>query len=133
VPTNITLLRRRRTGGAGPEAAAPVITGVPTILGAAEVGLTLSALAATVTGTPTPTRTWQWFRGATPISGATTSAYTPVYADLGAVLTVRQTETNSSGSVNATSAATAAVILRGRFDFGQFQQSANILLFTGAL
>lgn len=133
MPTRLTLLHRRQIGGTGLEPAAPVITGVPTILGAAEVGLTLSALAATVTGSPTPTRTWQWYRGATLISGATTSAYTPVYADLGATLTVKQTETNPSGSVDATSAATAAVILRGRFDFSQFQQSANILPLIGAL
>lgn len=133
MPTRLTLLHRRQIGGTGLEPAAPVITGVPTILGFAEVSVPLLALAASVTGSPTPTRTWQWYRGASPISGETSSSYTPVYADVGAVLTVTQTETNPSGSVSATSAATAAVVQLGRFDFTKFHQSANILPLIGAL
>ena len=132
MPTRLTLLRRRRAGGVQ-EPAAPVITGVPTIFGVAEVGYSLTALPAATTGAPTPAITWQWYRGATLISGATTSSYAPVYADLGQVLTVKQTATNGSGMVNATSAGTAAVLLRGQFDFTKFQQSANILPLIGAL
>ena len=69
----------------------------------------LTASAATVDGQPTPARTWQWLRDGSDISGATSSTYTVQEADLGSVLSVRQTETNFMGTASAISLATAAV------------------------
>lgn len=131
MPTNVTLLRRRRAGGGTP--VIPAITTNPTILGTAEIGFTLTALPGTTTGYPPPDNTWQWYRGGVLISGATSQTYQPTYADLGTVLTVTQTATNGSGSANATSSGTSAVLLRGKFDFSKTSQSGNIQLFTGAL
>ena len=69
----------------------------------------LTATPATVEGNPTPTRTWQWLRGSTPISGATSNTYTVQEADIGETISVRQTETNIAGTASATSAATTAI------------------------
>jgi len=88
---------------------APVITGVPTISGTATEGEELTASAASVTGTAPIARTWQWNRDGVQIAGATSAAYTLVTADVGASITVTQTETNAAGTVSATSAGTAAV------------------------
>lgn len=51
--------------------------------------------------------------GSTAISGATSSTYTPVLADVGAQLTCYVTATNSAGSTTAVAAATVAVIASG--------------------
>jgi hypothetical protein len=83
---------------------APVISGVPTISGTAEVGQLLTASAASVTGNPTPSRTWQWLRDGSSISGATSATYTLVSADGGTDVSVRQTETNALGADDAVSA-----------------------------
>jgi SPP1 family predicted phage head-tail adaptor len=83
---------------------APVISGVPTISGTAEVGQLLTASAASVTGNPSPSRTWQWLRDGSNISGATSSTYTLVSADGGTGVSVRQTETNALGADDAASA-----------------------------
>ena len=88
---------------------APSITGVPTISGTETEGETLTATAASVTGSPTPTRTWQWERNGTPISGSTAATYTLTGDDVGATLTVVQTETNSGGADSAESAATGTI------------------------
>jgi hypothetical protein len=86
-------------------------TPVPTISGTVQVGNTLTARA----GTWRPTDvelTYQWKRGATNITGATTSTYDLVAADAGAIIHVRVT-----GSLEAytpvikTSNLTAAVAL----------------------
>jgi hypothetical protein len=92
-----------------PAPAAPVIAGVPTIAGTAQVGETLVATAATVTGTPAPARSWQWERAGAPIAGATGGAYTLTAADAGATVSVVQTETNTQGADSAESAATGIV------------------------
>ena len=65
----------------------------------------LTAAAASVTGTPTPTRSWQWLRGSTLISGATSSTYTVAEDDIGSTISVRQIETNIAGVDTATSTA----------------------------
>lgn len=90
--------------------AAPVINGVPTISGAAQVDQVLTAVPASVTSALALTTTWQWLLDAVNIGGATSINYTPIVGDIGGVITVKQTETNTAGSDNATSAATAAVI-----------------------
>jgi hypothetical protein len=96
------------SGGAGNTV--PVITGVPTISGTPNVGQTLSATAATVAGTPTPTRTWQWYRGASPISGATSDTYVLVVADEGKDISVEQIETNIAGLDSAVSSAVTVAL-----------------------
>jgi hypothetical protein len=70
----------------------------------------LSATAATVAGTPTPTRTWQWYRGASPISGATSDTYVLVVADEGKDISVEQIETNIAGLDSAVSSAVTVAL-----------------------
>jgi hypothetical protein len=69
----------------------------------------LIATAATAAGEPSPTRTWQWLRGSTAITGATSSTYAVVDDDIGSTLAVKQIETNIGGSANAISTFTATV------------------------
>lgn len=92
--------------GFTPVLAAPVITGTPTVTGTPQTGVPLAYSPAGVTGYPTPTRTQQWRLDGVDV-GAT---YTPVAGDIGKVPSVRQIETNSEGSVNATSANGPAII-----------------------
>lgn len=103
--------RLKRIGGGGAGNTVPVITGVPTISGTPNVGQTLTATAATVDGTPTPTRTWQWYRGATPISGATSSTYTVASDDAGSNVSVEQIETNIAGVDSAVSTAVSVLLI----------------------
>ncbi len=92
-------------------AAVPVNMAAPVISGAAQVGQTLAASTGTWTNSPTG-YTYQWNRGVAAISGATTSTYVPVAADVGTTLTVSMVATNSGGASSpATSAPTSAVIL----------------------
>ena len=54
--------------------------------------------------------TYQWYRGASPISGATSSTYNVVSADYGAALSVRASYTDQQGTLETVpSAATSAV------------------------
>ena len=87
----------------------PVKTAAPVISGTAQVGQTLTATAGTWANTPT-SYAYQWNRGGTAISGAVSSTYVPVSADVGSTLAVSVIATNGSGSsAPATSAPTAAV------------------------
>jgi hypothetical protein len=69
----------------------------------------LTATAAPVNASPAATRTWQWLRGSSAISGATSATYTAVTADIGATLSASQLETNFLGTATATSAASETV------------------------
>ena len=91
-------------------------TGAPTITGTAEIGQTLTADTsgiADANGLTTPDYTYQWvWEDGTDadISGATSSAYTLVDADLGKTIKVKVSFTDDAGfSETLTSAATAAV------------------------
>ena len=92
-------------------------TGAPTISGTAQVGQTLTAATSGImdsNGLATPGYTYQWIRvdGGTDanISGATSSAYTLVAADLGKTIKVKVSFTDDdSNAETLTSAATAAV------------------------
>ena len=86
----------------------PVNTVAPVISGSTSLGSVLSSTTGTWTGTPTITFTYQWYRGATLITGATSSTYTIVVADSAAALTCQVTATNGAGSVSATSNAITA-------------------------
>lgn len=68
-----------------------------------------TATPAAVNASPTSTRTWQWLRGSSAISGATSSTYTAVTADIGSTLSATQLETNFLATTQATSAATEVV------------------------
>ena len=92
-------------------------TGAPTITGTALVGDPMRAVTSGIMdadGLTSPTFTYQWIRvdGATEsdISGATSSTYTPVAADLGKTIKVEVSFTDDgSNAETLTSAATAAV------------------------
>jgi hypothetical protein len=95
-------------------AVAPTITSGPTISRTPQVGSTLTA-SATWSGDPEPVATWRWLRctktpdNCSVIVGATTDAYRPTSEDIGAMLRVRLTVRNSSGSDQARSDPTAVV------------------------
>ena len=80
-------------GGVG----VPANTALPNITGTPTEGDTLSATTGAWTNSPT-SYAYQWRRGGSDISGATSSTYTLVTADVGATITVRVTATNGSGS-----------------------------------
>jgi hypothetical protein len=93
----------------------PVNTVLPTISGSAVQGSVLTATTGTWTGTAPISYTYQWQNcpsgggACTPITGATTSSYTPTAADVTATLKVVVTASNTAGNAAATSAPTAAV------------------------
>lgn len=89
-------------------AVAPVNTAVPVITGTAQVGQTLNGSNGSWNNSPT-SFAYQWIRGITPISGATTNTYSPVAGDVGSPITLTVTATNTGGSVAATSAPTVNV------------------------
>ncbi|MGC3984827.1 MAG: hypothetical protein QM777_08915 [Pseudorhodoferax sp.] len=102
---------------------APSNNSVPTISGTAQVGQTLTSTIGGWSGVPTPTYARRWLRDGAAISGATGASYALVTADLGAVISLRVTATNSEGTAQATSAATSAVVAapadsRARFGYG---------------
>jgi len=94
-------------------AAAPANSSVPTISGTTTYGNTLTATAGTWSGSPT--YAYQWQRAATSggtysdISGAATSSYSLVAADVGQYVRAKVTATNGVGSTIAYSAASAAI------------------------
>lgn len=81
----------------------PSVVSAPSISGTAELGQLLTATTGTYAGQPVPTVTGQWLRNAAPIPGETGFTYTLVAADDGNVVSYRETATNLSGSVDATS------------------------------
>jgi|14BtaG_2_1085337.scaffolds.fasta_scaffold03059_5 hypothetical protein len=93
----------------------PVISGVPTISGTAQVLETLTASLASVSGVPTPTSTLQWqisddgVSGWSNIVGETSTTYTIALADDDKYIRVSQTATNAEGSDTANSASTSEV------------------------
>jgi hypothetical protein len=94
------------------EAGDQVLTPVPTITGTPQVGQLLTAVPGT--WDDGVTLAYQWTADATDISGATTSAYTPVPADVGKVIRVEVTGTKA-GYAPATeeSTPTSAVTVGG--------------------
>ena len=87
----------------------PANTAIPVISGLTQVGLTLTTTNGTWTGFPAPGFTYQWKRGGTAISGATANSYLLVSADLGTMITVTVTATNTAGNASATSAGVGPV------------------------
>jgi hypothetical protein len=67
----------------------------------------LTATAAPVQSEFDTTRTWQWLRGSTAISGATSSTYTVQASDRGNTLSVKQIEKSVAGTTEAIRSVTA--------------------------
>jgi hypothetical protein len=85
------------------ENATPVNISAPVIHGGIDVGSVLGVSKGTWDGKPGPTYTYQWKRDGSNISSATSSSYTVVGADTGAVITCDVKATNSEGNATATS------------------------------
>lgn len=92
---------------AGP--VSPSNTVAPAISGNPWPVQTLTANTGTWSGNPTPAYTYQWKSGGTNISGATAATYSPVLADLAAVITCAVTATNSQGSASSTTSGVTIV------------------------
>lgn len=88
--------------------ALPSNTVAPAITGTAESGNTLTCSTGTWTGSPT-SYAYQWQRGTTNISGATSSSFALTATDVGNTIRCVVTATNAGGSVSANSASTATV------------------------
>jgi concanavalin A-like lectin/glucanase superfamily protein len=95
--------------------APPTNTAAPTISGTAQEGQTLTSSPGSWDGTQPITYAFRWRRcdstgaGCGDIAGATSATYTVGGADVGGTLRVVVTASNSAGSANATSSATAIV------------------------
>jgi hypothetical protein len=98
---------RHSTGTGPPGNTLPANTAVPTVSGTPAQGNTLTAIPGTWTGTPTPTLTDQWERNGADIASATGLTYVVAANDVGASIRIRETATNSVGSVSAWSTAVA--------------------------
>ena len=112
---------RGGAGGGGP--VAPVVVIAPSIIAQPLVGQAVEVDEGSVTGATSTT--YQWYRGApptTPISGATTAAYTPVDADYSLTLYRRTTYTNVAGS---TVVDTTAPAVTGKTYFENFSGMTN--------
>jgi hypothetical protein len=88
---------------------APTNYSLPIVSGTTTVGQTLSSTTGGWNGYPSPTYAYQWVRGASNIGGATSATYPLVDADYNNTIKVIVTATNSAGSANATSNATATI------------------------
>jgi flagellar basal body L-ring protein FlgH len=94
-------------GGGSAAVSAPVFSAAPSISGTTTVGSVLAASSGTASGSPS--YAYQWKRAGTAISGATSATYTLASADVGDVITVTVTASNSAGSASSTSAPTTAI------------------------
>jgi hypothetical protein len=96
-------------------ASGPVSTAPPTITGDASAGGTLTASPGTWNGTQPITFKYQWLicgndgNACHDISGATAQTYQPTKNDVGNTVRVKVTATDSSGSTDTTSVASALV------------------------
>ena len=108
---------------------APVNTVAPAVTGTATVRQTLSTTNGTWTGAPAPTFTYQWQRVTTNISGATSSTYVIVDADVGNTIRCVVTATNSiapSGvTANSNSTASVAAAVPGAPTIGTATQTGS--------
>ena len=93
----------------GVETSAPISLTAPIVSGTAQDGQTLSSTTGTWGQFPS-SFAFQWQRGTSNISGATSSSYEIVPADVGSTLRCVVTATNTVGATAANSANTATVI-----------------------
>ena len=88
-------------------------TGAVTITGTATQNQTLTAVTSTIAdpdGPATLSFSYQWKRGSDNIAGATSSTYVLKQADVGKVVSVTVSWTDSGGTAESLSAATAAAV-----------------------
>ena len=85
----------------------------PSILGVPVVGNTLTADEGNWSGNPYPTFTYQWNLNGVPIGGETGNTYVVQLADVGQLISVTVTATNSEGTANATSASVLGLAAGG--------------------
>jgi hypothetical protein len=108
---------------------APVNTVAPAVTGTASFGSTLTTTNGTWLGAPAPTFTYQWQRVTTNISGATSSTYVLVAADVGNTIRCVVKATNSvapSGvTANSNSTASVAAIVPGAPTIGTATQTGS--------
>jgi hypothetical protein len=90
----------RWNGAGGVSIPAPVNTVSPSISGTTEVGETLTVSNGTWSGS-VDSYSYQWLRDGSPISGATSSTYTPVVADSGATISAEVTANGPDASATA--------------------------------
>jgi hypothetical protein len=83
--------------------AAPAFTASPAITPAGPYSTGQTVTSSTGTASGSPTFTFQWYRGASPITGETTASYTLQVSDEGANISCLVTATNGSGSASASS------------------------------
>lgn len=81
----------------------PLAITAVTIAGSSQQGAALTATPGSWDGFPAPTVTHQWYRGATPIAGATATTYDTVEDDIGEAITCRETATSDGGEASTTS------------------------------
>ena len=81
----------------------PANATLPTISGSTVLGMVLTVTPGSWVGTPPITLTYQWLRNGVPITGATGTTYTLVSADLGDLISVDETGTNTAGTATVTS------------------------------
>ena len=92
-----------------PHTFAPSNSALPVISGTTAPGQVLTTSNGTWAGFPAPGFTYQWKRGGTAISGATSQSYLLTVAESGLMMTVDVTATNSAGNATATAAAVGPV------------------------
>jgi hypothetical protein len=90
---------------------APIRTALPVVSGSTTVGSVLSCTTGTWIGTATITYQYQWQRAGVNISGATSSTYTAVSADLGSAIRCFVTASNGIGSVSSASSNSITIAL----------------------
>lgn len=88
----------------------PVNSVSPSVSGTAKVGGTLTCSTGTWTGEAPISYAYQWQRGTTDISGATSSSYTAVSGDTGFTLRCKVTASNSGGDGTPAYTANTAVV-----------------------
>lgn len=88
---------------------APAVLSAPVLIGTPRDRTATSFTTGTFSGSPVPDVVIQWLLNTVPIAGATSSIYTPVNTDVGGTLTVKQTATNTRGSVSSTSAGVVVI------------------------
>jgi hypothetical protein len=108
---------------------APVNTVAPVVSGTASFGSTLTTTNGTWTGAPAPTFTYQWQRVTTNISGATSSTYVLVAADVGNTIRCVVTATNaiapSGVAANSNSTSSVAAVVPGAPTIGTATQTGS--------
>jgi hypothetical protein len=95
-----------------PAAFAPSFVTPPTISGTLEETEVLTVTTGSLNGNPVPTSSYQWLNNGVSLgsaNGAQTTTYTLQAGDLGDLISVRQTATNSQGSATSTSAAVGPI------------------------